>query len=139
MQSVQWCEYFAWLVTTSILFCQYEMVALTYDRYTGTNFKNQTHHNPQKASVSSRSPHGYKVWASLRCYHLKISIYGSSFPFVPTEIIKRHSTANSFVYLLCNDTCSATGGRITYWREGAQTEKILFSSYSCKFSFHFSH
>ena len=26
--------------------------------------------------------------------------------------------------LLCNGTCFATGGRITYWGGGAQTEKI---------------
>ena len=26
--------------------------------------------------------------------------------------------------LLCNDTCSVTGGSITYWGGGAQTEKI---------------
>ena len=29
--------------------------------------------------------------------------------------------------LLCNDTCSVTGGSITYWG-GAQTEKIQFFS-----------
>ena len=28
--------------------------------------------------------------------------------------------------LLCNDTCSVTGGSITYWGGGAQTEKIHF-------------
>ena len=26
--------------------------------------------------------------------------------------------------LLCNSTCSVSGGRITYWGGGAQTEKI---------------
>ena len=28
--------------------------------------------------------------------------------------------------LLCNGTCSVTGGRITYWGVGAQTEKIQY-------------
>ena len=28
--------------------------------------------------------------------------------------------------LLCNDTCSVTGGSITYYGGGAQTEKIRF-------------
>ena len=55
-----------------------------------------------------------------------------SFPFVPPPILAGayylHLSGARAIFLhddlLCNDTCSVTGGSITYWGGGAQTEKI---------------
>ena len=53
-----------------------------------------------------------------------------SFPFVPPSLVGAYylqppDARAIFLHndLLCNDTCSVTGGSITYWG-GAQTEKI---------------
>ena len=59
-----------------------------------------------------------------------------SFPFVPPPpppslvgayYLQPPDARAIFLHndLLCNDTCSVTGGSITYWGGGAQTEKIL--------------
>ena len=52
-----------------------------------------------------------------------------SFPFVPPSLVGAYylqppDARAIFLHndLLCNDTCSVTGGSIMYW--GAQTEKI---------------
>ena len=64
-----------------------------------------------------------------------------SFPFVPPPpsllgayYLQPPGAGAIFLHndLICNDTCSVTGGSITYWGGGgAQTEKILIIISGC--------
>ena len=66
----------------------------------------------------ARAPGGYKKYKLTDLFRLcPPSLVGAYYLQPPdTRAIFLHSN------LLCNGTCSVTGGRITYW--GAQTEKI---------------